>query len=322
MHRVAKQISQSNLLKTSSIYGFPSMWNSLESVPVPQTFTFIHHHRFSTLKDSYENILVERRFAEKSSEKETGNGSKAGVGLIILHRPRALNALCDALFDDLVHAATALNNEPDIGCLVITGCNKAFAAGADIEEMSQRQFDFAYKTNMFSQWNEITKISKPIIAAVNGYALGGGCELAMMCDIILAGDSAIFGQPEINLGVIPGAGGTQRLVRAVGKSKAMEMVLTGNMIDAERAERDGLVSKVVPAENLIDEATKMGLRIASKGQISIMMAKEAVNAADEMTLNEGLKFERRLFHSLFATKDQKEGMSAFLNKRKPEFTHS
>ena len=175
---------------------------------------------------------------------------------------------------------------------------------------------------MFAQWGDMTKISKPIIAAVNGFALGGGCELAMMCDIILASSNAKFGQPEINLGVIPGAGGTQRLVRSIGKSKAMEMVLTGNMIDAERAERDGLVARVYEREELVDEAIGMGLAIGKKSQMAVRMAKEAVGAADEMTLEQGLNFERRLFHSLFATKDQKEGMNAFLNKREPDFTHS
>lgn len=259
----------------------------------------------SSLKESYEHILVDQHFPERSGE-EIEKGGKAGVGLITLNRPRALNALCDALFDDLIHAANALNEDADIGCLVVTGSKKAFAAGADIEEMSDRGFDVAYKSNMFAGWGDITKVSKPVIAAVNGYALGGGCELAMMCDLIIAGDSAVFGQPEINLGIIPGAGGTQRLVRAIGKSKAMEMVLTGNMIDAERAERDGLVCKVVSSDTLVEEAIKMGYTISSKGQISAMMAKEAVNAADEMTLSEGLRFERRMFHSLFATKDQKE----------------
>lgn len=242
-----------------------------------------------------------------------------GVGLIQLNRPRALNALCDALFEDLTHATKALNSQENIGCLVLTGSEKAFAAGADIEEMRSREFAEAYKTNMFSAWSEITQLPKPMIAAVNGYALGGGCEVAMMADIILAGSKAKFGQPEINLGVIPGAGGTQRLVRAIGKSKAMEMVLTGKIIDAEQAERDGLVSGVYPVEELVEEAVKMGFVIAKKGQISVMMAKEAVNVAEEMTLQEGLRFERRMFHALFATDDQKEGMSAFLEKRDPNF---
>ncbi|EED91921.1 predicted protein, partial [Thalassiosira pseudonana CCMP1335] len=244
-----------------------------------------------------------------------------GVGLITLHRPKALNALCDALFDDLIHAINAFEDDEDIGCVVITGSPKAFAAGADIEEMAKREFATVYKKNMFSQWADVTKASKPIIAAVNGFALGGGCELAMMCDIILAGSNAHFGQPEINLGVIPGAGGTQRLVRAIGKSKAMEMVLTGNRLSAKEAVDAGLAAKVIDTEMLVDEAVKMGFTIAEKSGVAVRMAKEAVNVADEMTLSEGLRFERRMFHALFATKDQKEGMGAFLEKRKPNFTN-
>lgn len=269
----------------------------------------------TSLHDSYENILVSQHL---QADKVQG----LSVGLIILNRPKTLNALSDALFDDLIHAAQALDQDEEIGSIVITGKGKAFAAGADIEEMSQKQFSQAYKSNMFSQWAKISKLSKPLLAAVNGFALGGGCELAMMCDIIIASSNAKFGQPEINLGVIPGAGGTQRLVRAIGKSKAMEMVLTGNMIDAEKAESDGLISKVVmEREELVQEAIKMGHVIGQKGQVSVQMAKEAVNAADEMNLEQGLQFERRLFHSLFATKDQKEGMTAFLNKRQADFTH-
>lgn len=244
------------------------------------------------------------------------------MGLIELNRPKALNSLSDALFDDLIHATTSLNEMDNIGSIVITGKGKAFAAGADIEEMSERNFAYAYKNNMFAEWADIKLISKPVIAAVNGFALGGGCELAMMCDIILASSNAKFGQPEINLGIIPGAGGTQRLVRSIGKSKAMEMILTGNMIDAEQAERDGLVARIFEREKLVEEAIGMGLVIGQKSQVAIRMAKEAVDAADEMSLEQGLKFERRLFHSLFSTHDQKEGMSAFLNKRDPTFTHS
>lgn len=241
--------------------------------------------------------------------------------MITLHRPKALNALCDALFEDLIHAVKAFEADDGVGCVVITGSGKAFAAGADISEMSKQEFASVYKKNMFAQWAEIMQASKPIIAAVNGFALGGGCELAMMCDIILAGSKAKFGQPEINLGVIPGAGGTQRLIRAVGKSKAMEMVLTGDMIGAQEAMEAGLVSKVIDSEHLLDEAVKMGFGIAEKGGVAVRMCKEAVNAAEEMTLSEGLRFERRMFHALFATKDQKEGMAAFLEKRKPNFTN-
>mmetsp|Transcript_2115 Transcript_2115/g.4550 ORF Transcript_2115/g.4550 Transcript_2115/m.4550 type:complete len:338 (-) Transcript_2115:42-1055(-) len=269
----------------------------------------------TSLKENYENILVERRFPENN---DVVGG---GVGVVTLHRPKALNALSDALFEDLIHAVRAFEEDDDIGCIVITGSGKAFAAGADIEEMSKREFATVYKKNMFAQWAEIMQISKPIIGAINGFALGGGCELAMMCDILLAGSRAQFGQPEINLGVIPGAGGTQRLIRAIGKSKAMEMVLTGNRINAQEAMDAGLVSKVIDSEILVDEAVKMGFGIAEKGGVAVRMCKEAVNAAEEMTLSEGLRFERRMFHALFATKDQKEGMAAFLEKRKPNFTN-
>jgi enoyl-CoA hydratase/carnithine racemase len=260
----------------------------------------------SALKDSYENVLVEKR---------------DGVGLITLNRPKTLNALSDALFSDLIHAARALDKDDSIGCMVLTGGTKAFAAGADISEMKDRTFDYTYKNNMFVGWNDVSRLGKPIIAAVNGFCLGGGCELAMMCDILLAGDKARFGQPEINLGVIPGAGGTQRLTRAIGKSKAMYMCLTGDMMTAEDMERAGLAAKVFPADSLVEEALSIAKKIASKGQISVMMAKEAVNASQELSLQEGLRLERRLFHALFATHDQKEGMSAFLEKRAPDFKH-
>lgn len=268
-----------------------------------------------TLRDSYQHILV-------SQHSQPDNTKGLSVGLITLNRPKTLNSLSDALFEDLIHAAQSLDQNEEIGSIVITGKGKAFAAGADILEMSQQDFSQAYKSNMFAQWAKISKLNKPLLAAVNGFALGGGCELAMMCDIILASSNAKFGQPEINLGIIPGAGGTQRLIKAIGKSKAMEMILTGNMMDAEKAERDGLVSKVIEdREELVAEAIKMGLVIGQKGQVAVQMAKEAVNAAEEMTLEQGLLFERRLFHSLFATKDQKEGMTAFLNKRPADFTH-
>jgi len=238
----------------------------------------------SSLRDSYDHILASKEFPPPGDDGSSSNA--LGVGIIQLNRPKALNALCDALFEDLIHAATEFNKDDQVGSIIITGKGKAFAAGADIEEMSKRPFDFAYKTNMFEKWAQVSKISKPTIAAVNGFCLGGGCELAMMCDIIIASESAKFGQPEINLGVIPGAGGTQRLVRAIGKSKAMEMVLTGNMISAEQAEKDGLVSRVVKAEALLEDAMKLGFVIGSKGQISIRMAKEAINAADEMPLEQ------------------------------------
>eukprot|EP00545_Synedropsis_sp_CCMP1620_P001260 CAMPEP_0119015132 /NCGR_PEP_ID=MMETSP1176-20130426/10574_1 /TAXON_ID=265551 /ORGANISM="Synedropsis recta cf, Strain CCMP1620" /LENGTH=298 /DNA_ID=CAMNT_0006968401 /DNA_START=61 /DNA_END=957 /DNA_ORIENTATION=+ len=266
-----------------------------------------------SLRDSYDYILVERRLESPDATN--------GVGLITLNRPKALNALSDALFEDLVHASRALDGDDQIGCLVLTGSQKAFAAGADISEMHTRDFANVYSNDMFSQWQDFSKLSKPVISAVNGFALGGGCELAMMADIMIAGDRAQFGQPEINLGVLPGAGGTQRLTRAIGKSKAMHMCLTGERINAQEALDAGLVAKIYPADSLVDEAVKMGHAIASKGRISAMMVKEAVNAADELALQEGLRFERRLFHAAFATKDQKEGMSAFLEKRDANFTH-
>ncbi|GMH77982.1 hypothetical protein TL16_g07610, partial [Triparma laevis f. inornata] len=244
-----------------------------------------------------------------------------GVALLTLNRPKALNALCDDLLDDLIHASSHFDKSEECGCIVITGSEKAFAAGADIKEMATREFHEVYSKNMFKQWGDIANIETPTIAAVNGFALGGGCELAMMCDIMVAGDKAKFGQPEINLGVIPGCGGTQRLIRAVGKSKAMEMCLTGNMIDAARAERDGLVARVYPSDDLIDEAIKMASEIASKSQIACKAAKETVNASYEMSMEEGLRLERRIFHSLFATKDQKEGMKAFVEKREAKWEH-
>lgn len=256
---------------------------------------------------SYENILVE---------------TVGPVGLIKLHRPKALNALSDGLFADLLHATQVFDVDDNIGCMVLTGSSpKAFAAGADITEMRTKEFADAYKSNMFRGWNDLSRLSTPIIAAVNGHCLGGGCELALMCDFIVAGDSARFGQPEINLGVIPGAGGTQRLTRAVGKAKAMHWVLTGDTWSAEEAERSGMVAKVFPSDQLEQEAINIATKIASKGRVSAYMAKEAVNASQELSLQEGLRFERRLFHALFATDDQKEGMNAFVEKRKPNFTH-
>ena len=260
----------------------------------------------AALKDSYEFIKAEKR---------------GGSALITLHRPKALNALCAGLLDDLIHAARAFQNDKDVGAIVITGSDKAFAAGADIKEMATKEFVECYTQNMFANWADVAKITKPTIAAVSGYALGGGCELAMMCDIMIASESAKFGQPEITLGVIPGCGGTQRLVKAIGKSKAMEMVLAGNMIDAHQAERDGLVCRVVPDGEVVAEALKMADKIASFSQPATMMCKETVNAAYELSLEEGLRFERRIFHSMFALKDQKEGMAAFAEKRKPTWTH-
>lgn len=244
------------------------------------------------------------------------------VGLITLNRPKALNALCDQLMTELGDALRGFDADPAVGAIVITGSEKAFAAGADIKEMKDRDFPALYFDDFIGKrWEDVLRIQKPVIAAVAGFALGGGCELAMMCDLILAADNAKFGQPEINLGIIPGAGGSQRLTRAIGKSKAMEMILTARMMDAAEAERANLVARVVPVADLLPEALKMGEKIASLSAPSVAMAKEAVNAAFETTLRDGVRLERRLFQSLFATEDQKEGMAAFAEKRKPEFRH-
>ncbi|XP_054012330.1 probable enoyl-CoA hydratase, mitochondrial isoform X1 [Hylaeus anthracinus] len=248
-------------------------------------------------------------------------GEKKNVGLVTLNRPKALNALCDKLMTELNDAVTRLDVNESIGAIVLTGGEKAFAAGADIKEMQNKTYSDNVKSNFLSHWDSVSRRMKPVIAAVNGYALGGGCELAMMCDIIYAGDKARFGQPEVCIGTIPGAGGTQRLTRVVGKSKAMEMVLTGNQITAEEAEKSGLVSKVVPADKLVAEAVKLGEKIASHSQLIVAMAKESVHAAYETTLKEGLHFEKRMFHGTFATSDRKEGMTAFVEKRPPKFTN-
>ncbi|MBB6157326.1 enoyl-CoA hydratase [Pseudomonas sp. JAI115] len=242
------------------------------------------------------------------------------VGLITLNRPQALNALNAQLVSEVNHALDGLEADADIGCIVITGSKKAFAAGADIKEMAELTYPQIYMDDLFSDSDRVANRRKPIIAAVNGFALGGGCELALMCDFILAGDNAKFGQPEINLGVLPGMGGTQRLTRAVGKAKAMEMCLSGRMIDAVEAERCGIVARIVPSDELLDEALKVAAVIASKSLPIAMMIKESVNRAFEVNLTEGVRFERRVFHAAFATQDQKEGMAAFVAKRTPEFT--
>lgn len=244
------------------------------------------------------------------------------VGIITLNRPKQLNALNDQLMDELGQALKAFDADEKIGCVIITGSERAFAAGADIGAMAKYSFADAYKGDYITRnWETIRSIRKPVIAAVSGFALGGGCELAMMCDFIIAADNAKFGQPEIKLGVIPGAGGTQRLPRAVGKAKAMDMALTGRMMDAQEAERAGLVSRVVPFEKMMEEALGAALVIADFSQIAVMAAKESVNRAFESGLSDGVMFERRLFHALFATSDQKEGMDAFVNKRKAQFQH-
>jgi len=258
---------------------------------------------------SYENILVDVR----------GDGA-VRTGLITLNRPKALNALNDGLMDELGAALKAFDADAGIGCIVITGSEKAFAAGADIGVLAQHDFVSAYTSDLITRnWETIRSIRKPVIAAVAGFALGGGCELAMMCDIVIAADSAKFGQPEIKLGIIPGAGGTQRLPRAIGKAKAMDLVLTARMMDAVEAERSGLVSRVVPADKLLDEALGAAAAINALGGPSVLAAKECINRAYEGTLSDGILVERRLFHALFATADKTEGMDAFLNKRKPAF---
>ena len=256
---------------------------------------------------AFEQIIVETR---------------GRVGLITLNRPKALNALNDALMTELGQALAAFDADEGIGAVVLTGGDKAFAAGADIGAMKDWTYMDVYKTEYITRnWERLRSVRKPVIAAVAGFALGGGCELAMMCDFIIAADTARFGQPEIKLGIIPGAGGTQRLPRAVGKAKAMDLVLTGRMMDAAEAERSGLVSRVVPAANLLDEALAAAAQIAAYSLPSVMAAKESINRAYEGALAEGVLFERRMFHSLFATEDQKEGMAAFVEKRKPGFKH-
>jgi enoyl-CoA hydratase len=252
----------------------------------------------------YETILTERDGA---------------VGIVRLNRPQALNALNAQLVDETVDALTAFDRDEAIGCMILTGSEKAFAAGADIKEMASLTFVDAYREDFVAAWDGIGTMRKPVIAAVAGYALGGGCEVAMMCDMIIAADTAKFGQPEIRLGVMPGAGGTQRLTRAVGKAKAMDLILTGRNMDAEEAERAGLVARVVPADRLMEEATAAARTIAAMSLPSVLAAKESVNRAFETTLTEGVRFERRLFHALFATEDQKEGMAAFAQKRKAGF---
>ncbi|HJS31207.1 MAG TPA: enoyl-CoA hydratase [Alphaproteobacteria bacterium] len=254
---------------------------------------------------AYQNILVEKR---------------GRVGLITLNRPKALNALSAALVAELAQALDAFEADAGVGAIVLAGSDKAFAAGADIKEMKDKTYIDVYLADFITRgWERVTTCRKPIVAAVAGYALGGGCEVAMMCDFILAAENAKFGQPEINLGTMPGAGGTQRLTRFVGKSKAMEMCLTGRTMDAAEAERAGLVSRVVPAAELLDEAVRTAQSIAEKSLPVTMLVKESVNRAYETTLSEGVRFERRVFHSTFATEDQKEGMTAFVEKRQPQF---
>jgi enoyl-CoA hydratase len=255
---------------------------------------------------AYDTIIVETR---------------GRVGLLRLNRPQALNALNAKLMTELKAALDAFEADAQIGCIVVTGSDKAFAAGADIKEMADRSFLDVFMGEFTGDWHFLARARKPTVAAVAGYALGGGCELAMLCDIIIAADNARFGQPEIKLGVIPGIGGTQRLTRAIGKAKAMDLILTGRMMDAAEAERSGLVARVVPLAALLDEAMQVADTIAGMSLPSVMIAKECVNRAFETSLQEGIAFERRVFHSLFATHDQKEGMAAFVDKRPPKFEH-
>ena len=244
------------------------------------------------------------------------------VGIITLNRPKQLNALNSELMVEMGAALKIFDADPHIGCMILTGNEKAFAAGADIGAMATYSYADVYKSDYITRdWETLRSIRKPIIAAVSGFALGGGCEVAMMCDIIIAADNARFGQPEIKLGIIPGAGGTQRLPRAIGKAKAMDLALTGRMMDAQEAERAGLVSRVVPLDKLMDEALSAALSICDYSQMAVMSAKESINRAFESSLSDGVMFERRMFHALFATEDQKEGMDAFVNKRKPVFKH-
>ena len=243
------------------------------------------------------------------------------VGIVRLNRPQVLNALNATLRNELLSAVEAFDADADVGCILLTGSEKAFAAGADIKEMADQSYIDIFRADYTADYERLARVRKPIIAAVAGFALGGGCELAMMCDLIIAADNAKFGQPEIKLGVIPGIGGTQRLTRAVGKAKAMDLILTGRMMDAAEAERSGLVARVVPAARLMEEAIKVAETIAAMSQPSLLAAKEAVNRSFETSLAEGVRFERRVFHALFATKDRKEGMAAFIEKRPPRFAN-
>ncbi|XP_065674513.1 enoyl-CoA hydratase, mitochondrial [Hydra vulgaris] len=284
------------------------MLKVLLSNSVHKRLPFLCQRFYQTYKQSsYDNILVEIA------------GEKNNVGVIRLNRPKSLNALCNALFNDLSQALKSFEADNNIGAIVLTGSDKAFAAGADIKEMQNKEYADVLGGSFLSHWDCITQCTKPIIAAVNGFALGGGCEVAMMCDIIYAGDKAKFGQPEILLGTIPGAGGTQRLTRAVGKSKAMEMCLTGVPINAQEALQFGLVSKVVPADQLVDESVKTASLIAANSKLITALCKEAINKGFELPLKEGCHLEKRLFHATFATLDRKEGMDAFVEKRKASF---
>ncbi|XP_020296902.1 probable enoyl-CoA hydratase, mitochondrial [Pseudomyrmex gracilis] len=293
----------------SVIRAFQILFSSASHVArKPLVASAIRYYSCLSQTSNFEHIKVETA------------GEKKNVTLITLNRPKALNALCDKLIVEVHHALQHAEADPSIGAVVVTGNEKAFAAGADIKEMIDHTFGSTIKSNFLSKWDCISKCKKPVIAAVNGYALGGGNEFVMMCDIVYAGEKAKFSQPEINIGTIPGAGGTQRLPRVIGKSRAMELVLTGDMMSAEEAERKGLVSKVFPPDQVVGEAIKLGEKIASLSKPVVAIAKECVNTAYEMTLQEGLRFEKKLFYSTFSLDDRKEGMKAFVEKRAPKFT--
>ncbi|XP_071948959.1 enoyl-CoA hydratase, mitochondrial-like [Antedon mediterranea] len=294
-------------LRTGLIRCFITNPLSKAKVALPTSHFNLHRNYAS---DTFEYLKVEK------------TGKNDCVGLITLNRPKALNALCDGLMRELAGVLDNFEKDKGVGCLILTGSEKAFAAGADIKEMQNNEFSQVYGSNFLSHWDRVSRNIKPIIAVVNGFALGGGCEVAMMCDIIYAGDNAQFGQPEILIGTIPGAGGTQRLPKAIGKSKAMEMALTGDRILADEAQRSGLVSKVFPKEQVLAEAVKTAEKISSNSKLIVAMAKESVNTSFETMLREGLHYEKRTFHTTFATNDRKEGMSAFVEKRKPDFTDS
>jgi len=271
---------------------------------------------------SFQQSMKYSAAATYATIKVEKKGEKSNVGLITLNRPKALNALNAELMTELAESLSIFDSDKTIAAIVVTGSQKAFAAGADIKEMIPQQFANVWGGGFLENWTQVSKTKKPVIAAVNGHALGGGCELAMMCDIIYAGENASFGQPEIKIGTIPGAGGTQRTSRVIGKSLAMEMCLTGDPINAQDALKSGLVSKVFPVEIVVDEAVKLGEKIAKNSPLIVLMAKEAVNRSYELSLQEGLNFERRLFHTSFATNDRREGMTAFSEKRKPNWTSS
>lgn len=292
------------------IIGVTTTNNYISHIIKVPNYHVISVSRLMSTEHAYEQIKVEHK------------GNNNCVGLITLNRPKQLNALCGQLMSEVAQALTQFTKDKNVGAIVITGSEKAFAAGADIKEMKDSTFADCITSSFLTEWNAVANCRKPVIAAVNGYALGGGCEIAMMCDIIYAGENAKFGQPEISIGTIPGAGGTQRLPYAIGKSRAMEMILTGLPISASEAERYGLVSKVFPVDKVLDEAVKLGEKISTHSKLIVALAKESVNNSLNLGLDEGGKVEKRLFHSTFATNDRKEGMAAFIEKRSPKFTET